>query len=117
METSDEGDRVRLLAAKLHRDFELDEDLTKPIDADEGCHRTWSCGGRLEPNGRDRRAPYSCNAVYDGRVRRSSTGSRRYLRALSSFARKLRFRPRRLASEVPIAQYCKRVVISRLGVT
>jgi hypothetical protein len=32
VETSDEGDRVRLLAAKLYRDFELDEDLTKPID-------------------------------------------------------------------------------------
>jgi hypothetical protein len=31
VETSDQGDRVRLLAAKLHRDFELDEDLTKPI--------------------------------------------------------------------------------------
>lgn len=31
-ENSEEGDRVRLLAEKLRRDFELDEDLTKPIE-------------------------------------------------------------------------------------
>lgn len=29
---SDEGDRVRLLAEKLRRDFDLDEDLTEPIE-------------------------------------------------------------------------------------
>lgn len=32
VETSDEGDQVKLSALKLRRDFELDENLTQPID-------------------------------------------------------------------------------------
>jgi energy-coupling factor transporter ATP-binding protein EcfA2 len=32
LESSDEGDRVKLSALKMRRDFELDENLTEPID-------------------------------------------------------------------------------------